>query len=267
MGRAKEHMMELENDRMRQWMMDTYGINEDELEEDSEEWQDIAQEYQNMLDGEQADEEAAAAAAAAAEAYDDDQEYMRQHPYDQMYQEYRSQQLLIQKIIKDYENSFEAHTIQKMAFVHSVTLMEALIGDMIKTLAIKHSYIMKKLSLCVEDEKSKKKFLIQEIIKQPGGVDGLVLEIFSKVSFHNLDSIKRILEGIFPETMKDLDYTPVRPVIERRHDFVHRNGKNTKGEYVEMSVGILKKDMDIIHSFSYQVYERINKAMNSPAVN
>ena len=33
MGRAKDHMMELENDRMRQWMMDTYDIDKDELEE------------------------------------------------------------------------------------------------------------------------------------------------------------------------------------------------------------------------------------------
>lgn len=205
MGRAKDHMMELENDRMRQWMMDTYSVDKDELDEDSEEWQDLAQEYQNMLDGEQADEE-----AAAAEAYDDYQEYMRQHPYDQMYQEYQSQQLLIRKIINDYENSFEGHTIQKMAFVHAVTLMEALIGDMIKALAIKHSHIMKKLSLCVEDSNAKKKFSIREILEQPGGIDGIVLEILSKLSFHNLDSVKRILEGVFPETMKDLDCTPVR---------------------------------------------------------
>lgn len=259
MGRAKEQMMELENDRMRQWMIDTYGVDNDELEEDSEEWQDMAQEYQNMLDGEQADEE-----AAAAEAYDDYQEYMRQHPYDQMYQEYQAQQLLIKKIINDYENSFEGHTIQKMAFVHAVTLMEALIGDMVKALAIKHRHIMKKLSLCVEDSNSKKKFSIREIHQQPGGLDGIVMEILSKLSFHNLDSVKRILEGVFPETMKDLNYTPVRPVIERRHDFVHRNGKNTKGEHVLMTSEILTADMDIVHKFAFQVYERIHKAMNPP---
>ena len=46
MGRANDHMMELENDRMRQWMMDAYGIDKDELDEDSEEWQEMAQEYQ-----------------------------------------------------------------------------------------------------------------------------------------------------------------------------------------------------------------------------
>lgn len=261
MGRAKEHMMELENDHMRQWMMDTYGVDKDELDEDSEEWRVMAQEYQDKLDGEKADEE-----AAAAEAYDDYQEYMRQHPYDQMYQAYQSQQLLIRKIINDYENSFEGHTIQKMAFVHAVTLMEALIGDMVKALAIKHSHIMRNLSLCVEDSSSKKKFTIREILEQPGGVDGIVLDILSKLSFHNLDSIKRILEGVFPETMKDLDYASVRPVIERRHDFVHRNGKNTKGEDVLMTSEILKKDMDVVHQFAFQVYDRIHDAMNPSAV-
>lgn len=50
MGRAKDHMMELENDRMRQWMMDAYGIDKDELDEDSEEWQEMAQEYQDKLE-------------------------------------------------------------------------------------------------------------------------------------------------------------------------------------------------------------------------
>lgn len=259
MGRAKDYMMELENDHMRQWMMDTYGIDKDELDEDSEKWQELAQEYQDKLDSEQADEQ-----TAAAEAYDDYQEYMRQHPYDQMYQEYQAQQLLIRKIIDDYENSFEGHTIQKMAFVHAVTLMEAMIGDMIKALAIKHSHIMKKLSLCVEDSSAKKKFSIREILEQPGGVDGIVLEIFAKVTFHNLDSLKRILEGIFPETMRGLDYAQVRPVIERRHDFVHRNGKNTKGENVIMTSEILKNDMNVIHYFASQVYVRINDAMNPP---
>jgi len=261
MGRAKDHMMELENDRMRQWMMDTYGVDKDELDEDSEEWQDMAQEYQNMLDGEQADEE-----AAAAEAYDDYQEYMRQHPYDQMYQEYQAQQMLIQKIIYENEGSVEGYTIQKMAFVHSVTLMEALIGDMVKALAIKHSHIMRKLSLCVEDANAKKKFTIREILEQPGGIDGVVLEILSKLSFHNLDSVKRILEGVFPETMKNLDYTPVRPVIEKRHDFVHRNGKNTKGDNIVMTSEILKADMDVVHRFAFQVYDRIHFAMNPSAV-
>ena len=260
MGRAKDHMMELENDRMRQWMMDAYGIDKDELDEDSEEWQEMAQEYQDKLDGERADEE-----AAAAEAYHDFQEYLRQHPYDQMYQEYQSQQLLIQKIVNDYENSFEGHTIQKMAFVHAVTLMEALIGDMIKALAIKHSHIMRKLSLCVEDSSSKKKFSIREILEQPGGVDGIVLEILSRLSFHNLDSVRRILEGVFPETMQGLDYSEVRPVIERRHDFVHRNGKNTKGEDVVMTSEILRKDMRIVHGFAFQAYDRIHDAMNPPA--
>ncbi|MFP5497393.1 MAG: hypothetical protein ACLGJE_14770 [Gammaproteobacteria bacterium] len=257
MGRAKDHMMELENDHMREWIIDTYGIDNDELDEDSEEWQEMAQGYQNKLDCERADEE-----AAAAEAYDDYQEYMRQHPYDQMYQEYQSQQLLIQKIVNDYENSFEGHTIQKMAFVHAVTLMEALIGDMIRALAIKHSHIMRKLGMYVEDSNSRKKFSIREILDQPGGVEGIVLEILSKLSFHNLDSVKRILEGVFPETMKDLNYSEVRPVIERRHDFVHRNGKNTKGEHVVMTSEVLKEDMRIIHQFAFQVYDRIHNSMN-----
>jgi len=257
MGRAKDYMMELENDHMRQWMMDTYGIDKDQLDEDSKQWQELAQEYQDKLDGERADEE-----AAAAEAYHDFQEYLRQHPYDLMYQEYQSQQLLIQKIVKDYENSFEGRTIQKMAFVHAVTLMEALIGDMIKALSIKHSHIMRKLSLCVEDSNAKKKFSIREILEHPGGVDGIVLDMLSKLSFHNIDSVRRILEGVFPGTMADLNYSEIRPVIERRHDFVHRNGKNTKGEDVVMTSEILREDMRIVHSFAFQVYDRIHDAMN-----
>ncbi len=261
MSRTGEWVLEVENERMRNWIMETYGISDEDLDEDSPEWEAMAQSYQNMLDCErdEADE-------AADAAYDSYREYMQQHPYDQLYDDYQGQQLLIRKLVDDNDNSIEAHMIHKMAFVHAVTLMEALIGDMIKSLVIKHSHLMRKLSLCVEDPNAKRKFTIREIIEHTGGLDGIVLEILSKITFHNIDSTKRILGGIFPETMADLDYDAIRPVIEKRHDFVHRNGKNTKDENILITMQILLEDLETIHQFTFQVYNRIYQSMNPAPV-
>jgi hypothetical protein len=256
MGRAKEHMMELENDHMRQWMMDTYGVDKDELDEDSEEWRLMAEEYQDKLDGDRADEE-----AAAAEAFDDYRKYMYLHPYDKMYNSYQAQLMLVRKLISDSEGKFEGHTIQKMAFVHAVTLMEALIGDMIKSLVMKHDFLMKRIGVNFE-ELAKRKFSVSDVLEHPGGISGIVIDYLSLFTFHNVFATKKLLECMFPDNMKSLDISQINLVIEKRHDFVHRNGRTIKDEPVVITKESLEADMQVISLFAVEVYTGICENMD-----
>ncbi|RMV27204.1 hypothetical protein ALP12_200027 [Pseudomonas savastanoi pv. phaseolicola] len=256
MRHAKDHIVELENDHMRQWMMDTQGIDKDELDEDSEQWQALAQEYQAKLDGERADEE-----AAASEAYANYQEYMRKHPYDRMYQDYQSQLMLVRKLIYESEDKFEGYLIQKMAFVHAVTLMEALIGDMIKSLVVEHDFLMRRVGVSFE-ELAKRKNTVSEVLKHPGGINGIIMDFLSTFTFHNVFATKKLLEALFPENMKGLDISEIGVVIEKRHDFVHRNGRTIKDEPVVITQETLVRDLQIISGFAVEVYRGIYEVMD-----
>lgn len=252
MSSTKDWFFEKENNRIRQWIAETYCIDEDDIDENSPEWATYAQEYSDMQE-QHSDEE--------YRIYLASKEYFLQHPYNQMYVEYQAQQLLIRKIINNSEGSLESHTVQKMAFVHAVTLMEALIGDMIKSLVVKHSFLMKRVGLCIDEPNPKKKMSIKDVIQHQDGIDGVILNMLSMFTFHNISATKKLLDGMFPDKMRDLDYSEIHPVIEKRHDFVHRNGKNLNDEPVPLTIEVLIEYMDIIHRFASQVYGRIHEAM------
>lgn len=258
MSSTKDWLFEVEAERREKWMRETYNIPEDmEIEEDTPEWNEMAKEYANMLDGEQSDWE-----EKQQNEYNQRKHWYEQHPYESIYASLVTQRLHLKQMIEKDEESFDSHTIHKMAFVHSVTLLEAMIGDMIKALIVKHRHLMKRMALNIDEFNANKKYTVKEIVELQDGIDGIVMIALSKVSYHNLVTAKKLLVGLFGPVMNDLELNLIIPIVDKRHDFVHRNGKTTNDVFVVITKDILLDDMVTIDNFAHEVYKRIAVGMS-----
>jgi hypothetical protein len=70
----------------------------------------------------------------------------------------------------------------------------------------------------------------------------------NEVVYHNTWIVEKIYKNVlgvrFPEELGDLP-----KIIRTRHDIVHRNGKTTSGEVINLSADDVKNTIKIVSSF------------------
>ena len=254
MSRAKELMFDLENERMHEWMHETFSIPlEQEIDEDSPEWEEMADAYQNMMDGKN---------------YEADMLWFEEHPYEETYSAFASYLKKLFALVEKQSSEFVIFsdpTILKMAYVHSVTLFEAMVGDMVKSAIIKRPYLMSRMVDKIDDFNKGKKYTLKELHAHVGGVSGVVIDVLASLTFHNVETTKKIIDVLCPKGTPDLNLKEMKLVVEKRHDFVHRNGRMMNDDYREINREMVLRDMKVVGEFANEVYQRISGAMNEGA--
>ncbi|WP_455865328.1 HEPN/Toprim-associated domain-containing protein [Pantoea agglomerans] len=123
----------------------------------------------------------------------------------------------------------ENHSLQRMCYASIITIMEAYLGDILKREVFSRPTVKQRF---VEsyDEFKKNKFTISELYKKLSGIDKEIKDALDGLSLHKIDTAKNIFKCTllteFPETSLPF----LGAAVKRRHDIVHRNGKDTKGE-------------------------------------
>ena len=75
--------------------------------------------------------------------------------------------------------------------------------------------------------------------------------------YHNLPKIKCIYGAVFGVKI-DYSLKDLIPIGRRRHDIVHRNGKNKDGVEIVLNTTMVEQDIDVISSFVKKIEELIN---------
>lgn len=164
----------------------------------------------------------------------------------------------IQELRKMLKSSFTSanDTFFKMVDAFAVTAMEAyLSGSLIKKVKENDDYLLNAAQK-IEDLKDEK-MTLYEVVKNPDQAKNRILEKLYEFMYHNLPKIKCIYEAVFgikiEYPLKDL-----MSIVRRRHDIVHRNGKNKDGVEIVLTAAMVEQDIDVISSFVKKINDLID---------
>lgn len=192
------------------------------------------------------------------EQYEAEMKWFKEHPFLETYSIFKEMLMQLKLMIKQPANSFDSEMMYKMAYVHAVTLFEAMVGDVLKATILAYPTLMQKMVSKLGEDKSNK-FHITEIAEL--GLNGIVLGILNQQIYHNPITVKKYVNLITGKVLSDTHMAKMQVIAERRHDFVHRNGKTIKGVELKIDAETIVSTVEVIESFAHDIFELIDRAM------
>lgn len=138
--------------------------------------------------------------------------------------------------------------IHKIAYSYAVTLLEAFLGDTLKSLINENPKYLNNAIVNVKDLKSAR-YSLSELSVEDIDVNRLVLKKISELMFHNIRKIKTIYEEVLGYELK-IDISEILKIINIRHHIVHRNGKTIDGEHIKITIDELSDAIIQIKKFA-----------------
>lgn len=125
-------------------------------------------------------------------------------------------------------------TIKKLIFVNVITILETYLSDLVITEVDKHEILQIRLveeSNIFKDQKIPKK----EIFKVRDSIKKEILEELNKIVYHNLNKVIPLFKNVLRiDLTKGIKNLPKE--IVKRHDIIHRNGKDRNGRKTEITL-------------------------------
>lgn len=151
--------------------------------------------------------------------------------------------------------------VWNMAYSHSVTLLESFISQSLVALAKQYNIFVTRITQHYDPITIIKKEGWRKVLESPDGIPGLVIDGLANDVFHNLKTVKNLFGLMFDDIGKGIHIGPLEPVINRRHDIVHRNGTSMTGEIVQIEFAQLEHDVALIQTFANDLKERMTAAV------
>lgn len=244
MGSAKEHMLDMQTEHMNQWIRKNYDIPDDtELDDNYPEYESMVA----MYDHEQ-----------ERENYEADMLWYEEHPYNEIYNSFRARLRQLQQMITADKNPFVDKMIHQMVYAHSVTLFEAMVGDIIKACARKFPHIMGRLVSGISDT-TKDKYSLRDIVRLHG-VNGIAMSVLNEQTFHNIKTVNHYVNMISENGLSNQHESAMTQIVLRRHDFVHRNGADKEGNYHAIDSNMIFDAIETISLYSEDIHQAIQTA-------
>ncbi|KAB0483897.1 hypothetical protein F7R15_19635 [Pseudomonas reinekei] len=226
------------------WVEKTYGIEIDQ-DEPPDDWDSMAAEYDAMLD----------AQAEEAEA-----QWLERHSHNQFFREFSEELATASSLLGLEGGPSQVSMAHKLVYAHAVTLLETLINSVVRKLVTSEQSLMMKLA-ARHESLNKRTLTLKEIAEKPKVVETLVLNVLSEMSFHNVATIKGVLDAMFGEHMKGLELGHIARICKKRHDIVHRNGRTIEDELIELSIPEVRIAISTINDFAADLKRRIYEAL------
>ena len=249
MSTIKGHFFEVEQERFLEWARARHGG--DFLDEESEAYEALAQEYSDMND-----------------AFEQEAEYhwLQLQSFHELYIEFSAELDLARALLRDSVNGPHTQTTSKLVYAHSVTLLETMISTSVNALVLRNRAFLLSIARQIESIQKGKKISLVEIAEHPRGVEGVILKALSEITFHNPATIKTVLVAVIGEGMKDLDVSTFAPICRVRHDIVHRNGKTVENEPIKLTPEQVYEAMDAIDDLASDISRKIFDVLTRPAM-
>lgn len=140
MSSTKEYLFELERGRRDAWIQERLGS--EELDEQSEAYEQLAFEYQNMMD-----------------AYSEEAEYrwLERQSFHEQYIDFGSDLRAAMALMRQSEQAPHAAIISKLVYAHGVTLLETMISTSVQALVVRDTRFFLNIAKQIDSiNKSKK---------------------------------------------------------------------------------------------------------------
>ncbi|NBF08981.1 hypothetical protein [Pseudomonas sp. Fl4BN1] len=147
-----------------------------------------------------------------------------------------------------------------MAYSHSVTLLEVFLAESLISLVRRHSSFIDGLAKYYDGFVPK--MTLSQALSLSNYAEGKIIELLRNDVFHNPEKIKKIFSSMFNEREGELNISDILPIIEQRHDIVHRNGVNLSGESVIIELEILEVAVKEITQFAGELKRRMTHGVN-----
>ncbi len=250
MSSSKEHLFDIQNEQAEEWIRER--LSSEDLDEDSEEWQELANQY--------SDYQAQLWDEAEWEA---EVKWLKENGSSNIHMIFETE-LNALKIMAENnlgnssKMAFMLHSniVIKMSYSYAVTLLEAFLGDTLKALITEREDFLQNAIRNVE-EISKAKYSIVQLSETDLNICSLALKHTTEILFHNIPKVKKVYEQVLGEKLH-LDISKVSKITSLRHDIVHRNGYTKDRQSINVNAQDFYQAIEDIKEFSSSLQKQIN---------
>ena len=250
MSSIKEHFFNVQNERAEEWIRER--LSDNELDEDSEEWQQLASEYSNYQNQLLVEAE-----------WEAELKWLKENGSSNIHKFFVDELDALKTMAEsNLDNSsimaFMLHTniVVKMSYAYAVTLLESFLGDTLKVLITEREDFLHNAIRNVE-EISKAKYSLAQLAETDLNICNLTLKHATKILFHNIPKVKKVYEQVLDVKLQ-LDISKVSKITSLRHDIVHRNGYSKEKEPINLNAQDLYQAIEDIKEFTSALQKQIN---------
>lgn len=160
----------------------------------------------------------------------------------------------IEAIVKHSEtlNPLEIKFANIMHYSFCITCLESFLSDIFARIVLRNEEY--KIKFLKSDKLlSEKKIPYGELFAFIKEIDSILSKRIVEISFHNIHQAKTLYQSVLGIEMDPPDVEFLRKKIDKRHDFVHRGGKNPEGVTVETNKDEIIELIDFIKRFCIQL--------------
>lgn len=253
MSSIKDYLFDLKNERAEKWIRQR--LKNEDSDEDSDEWRELAKTYDDYQEHLFREAE-----------YQAELQWLRENGSSQIHKFFMDDLKALEGITQqNLDNKkgmlfiLNSQLITKMAFAYSVTLLEAFLGDTLKSLINENVRFLEN-AIANVDELKKAKYSLGDRRGVNIDVKSLVIRKLSEILFHNIPKVKIVYEQVLGCSLS-IDISKVNKISEIRHHIVHRNGWTLDGENIAVTYEDLSEAILYIKEFSSELQIQINKAI------
>jgi len=242
MGKMSELMIEMQDERADEWIRER--LEDKNADEESEEYQELATEYSNLQDylSDQAEFEA-------------ELDWLQENGSSIIHKNFLEELEQLKKI-EESAPVARSNLVKKMTYAYAVTLLEAFLGDTVKSMISENERFFANSRKI--NELKNARFSLEYLSTNEVEAKGLAIKELSNIHYHNMPKVKRIFEIILG-TRINIDISELEKIMKIRHDIVHRNGKSKEGEPIYLSSNEILEMLSCIEKFSNELQMLINE--------
>jgi hypothetical protein len=166
------------------------------------------------------------------------------------------------KQMKEFKTT-QKNFSEMMIFSFCITFMESFLSDIFARVVLK-SVDMKKSYLKNDKHLSVQKIALGDLFEQFQNVDAIVKKRISETSFHNLVLVKSLFLAVLGVDVGEIKNLKV--LVEKRHDFIHRGGKDGEGKRVQTDIKEIRKLTKMVRKFCTSINANlVSKNLIEPA--
>lgn len=198
--------------------------------------------------------------AGVSKATDYEEDYINLIVADnEFYKSFKESLNHITQLVQTKVEGDTKHHLLGLLHVSVITAMETYVSDAFINIVLSDRALLKKF-VETNPEFSKRVFKLSEIFSTYEKIEFEVKQYLLSIMWHNLHKVKPLYKTTlnieFPE--KEI-VTEVFLAISKRHDFVHRNGKDTNGEPVVITENSLNDLLNTAAKFIDFINDQIHE--------
>lgn len=135
----------------------------------------------------------------------------------------------VKEILALSETQPDNPSLQRMCYASIITAMEAYLGDILKREIFSRPAV-KQLFVASYEPFRKQKLLLSDLYTKLTVIDAEIKDALDGLSLHKIETAKNIFSSTLLTEFPESSLPFLGAAVKRRHDIVHRNGKDTEGE-------------------------------------